>query len=73
MRGVASVLMIIILVLCAMPFIGPEVKIEWTTYLGMPLIILMGAAGATFVTKRFEAIIVGMVICALWPVLIELL
>ena len=50
---------------------GRETQIEWTMYLGMPLIIVFGSAGVSFVTKRLEAIIVGMVIAALWPVLFE--
>ena len=68
---IGSILMFIILVICAIPFIGPEVKIEWTTYLGMPLVILMGSAGVAFISKRFEAIIGGIIIGALWPVLLE--
>jgi len=71
MKAIASILMMIILVICAVPFIGPEVKIEWTTYLGMPLAILAGSAGIAFISKRFEAIIGGLVISVLWPVLIE--
>lgn len=50
---------------------GRETQIEWTMYLGMPLIIVFGSAGVSFVTKRLEAIIGGMVIAALWPVLFE--
>ncbi len=70
---IGSILMLIILVICAVPFIGPEIKIEWTTYLGMPLVILLGATGVTFISKRFEAIIGGMIIAALWPVVIEII
>ena len=70
---IASILALLIIVICAMPFFGPEIKIEWTTYLGMPLVILMGSAGVAFITKRFEAIIGGIVIGALWPFLIELI
>ena len=73
MKWIVGLLMTIILIICAIPFIGPEVKIEWTMYLGLPLVILAGSAGVTFITKRFEAIICGAVIAALWPVLLELM
>ena len=73
MKQVAGFLMLLILIICAIPFIGPEVKIEWTTYLGFPLVILMGSAGVAFISKRFEAIIAGMILGALWPVIIELI
>ncbi len=73
MKAMAGILMMIILIICALPFIGPEVKIEWTTYLGVPLVILIGSAGVAFISKRFEAIIVGMVISVLWPTVIELI
>lgn len=66
-------LMLIIIAICTIPFIGAYVKIEWTTYLGIPLIILMGSAGVAFISRRFEAIIGGMVVSALWLVLIELM
>ena len=50
---------------------GRETQIEWTMYLGMPLIIVFGSVGIAFVTKRLEAIIGGVVIAALWPVVFE--
>lgn len=62
---IGSILMLIILVICALPFLAPEIKIEWATYLGMPLVILLGSAGVAFIARRFEAIIVGMVISIL--------
>jgi len=62
---IAGILMMIILIICALPFIGPELKIEWSTYVGIPLVILIGSTGIAFITKRFEAIIVGMVISAI--------
>jgi hypothetical protein len=52
-------------------FFGTEAQIEWTMYLGLPLVIFAGSAGVTFITSRFEAIICGAVIAALWPVLLE--
>ena len=67
MGKATSILMMVILVLCALPFLSPEVKIEWTTYFGIPLVILLGSAGVTFITRRFEAIIVGMVISIILP------
>ncbi len=69
---IASVLTLLIIGICVIPLFAPETKIEWITYLGMPLIILTGASGAAFISKRFEAIIVGMVISALWPALLEI-
>ena len=70
MKAIAGILMMIILVICAVPFIGPEVKIEWTTYLGIPLVILMGSVGIAFISKRFEAIIGGMVISTILATLL---
>lgn len=52
-------------------FFGPAAQIEWTIYLGLPLVIFAGSVGVAFITRRLEAIILGMVIWALWPVLIE--
>ena len=49
---------------------GQETQIEWTMYLGIPLIIVFGSAGLAIVTKRIEAIVGGIVIAALLPVLI---
>lgn len=72
-QKIAGILMTIILVIGLLPLIGPEVKIEWTTYLGMPLVILLGSTGVAFIGKRFEAIIGGMVIGVLWPVVIEII
>ena len=69
MKLVIGILMTIILIICALPFISPEVKIEWTTYLGIPLVILAGSAGVAFITRRFELIVAGMVLAALWPAL----
>ncbi|MBA7577410.1 hypothetical protein ES708_19262 [subsurface metagenome] len=71
MKAIAGILMMITLVICAVPLIGPESKIELATYLGIPLVILMGSAGIAFISKRFEAIIGGIIISALWPVLLE--
>jgi len=69
MKGkIVSILILLITIICVAPFWGPEVKIQWTTYLGMPLIILMGSVGVAFISKRFEAIIGGVIIGALWPV-----
>ncbi len=50
---------------------GREAQIEWTVYLGFPLVIFFGSAGVAFISKRFEAIIGGIVIAALWPLLVE--
>jgi len=50
---------------------GREAQIEWTIYLGFPLVIVFGAVGITFITKRIEAIIGGIIVAALWPLLWE--
>lgn len=50
---------------------GREAQIEWTVYLGFPLVIFFGSAGLAFIRKRFEVIIGGMMIAALWPFLVE--
>ena len=68
-----KILILIIAVIVSIPFLSPDIKITWTMYLGMPLIILMGSAGAAIVTRKIEAIIAGMIISALWPALIELI
>ena len=67
-----KILIIIGLVLTIIGLIfGAEKEIEWTAYLGIPLVIFFGAAGITFITKRIEAVIAGLVLAALWPVLWE--
>ncbi len=60
----------LVLVVIGLVF-GRETQIEWTMYLGMPLIIVFGSAGVAFFTKRLEAIIGGVMIAALWPVVFE--
>lgn len=69
-----KILIILALIITAIGlFSGPAAQIEWTMYLGLPLVIFGGAIGVTFITKRLEAIVLGMVIAALWPVLVEAL
>lgn len=68
---IVVVIVVVIMLVSMMPFIDIASKIEWTTYLGIPLIIFTGSAGTAFVTKRFEAIIGGVVLSALWPVIYE--
>lgn len=72
MKGIIAVIVCVIMVIGMMPFLDPATKIEWTTYLGMPLIILTGSAGVTFITKRFEAIICGIVLSVLWPAILDI-
>lgn len=72
MKGIIAAIVGVILLIGMMPFLDPATKIEWTTYLGMPLIILTGSAGITFITKRFEAIICGVVLSALWPAILDI-
>lgn len=71
MKAIVAAFVGVIILVGAMPFLGPATKIEWTTYLGMPLVILTGSAGAAFITKRFEAIICGVILGALWPLILD--
>lgn len=71
-RGLVGIIAVVMIAISVMPFIGPEVKFELLTYLAIPLVILAGSAGVAFVTERFEAIIGGMILAALWPVLFEM-
>ncbi len=68
-KTVVAVLIILILLVGITLFIELGTKIEWATYFGMPLVILTGSVGLAFITKKFEAIIGGVVISALWSVL----
>jgi hypothetical protein len=48
---------------------GPEAQIEWAVYFSIPLMIIFGTSvGVAFVTRRFEAIICGVLIGAAWPI-----
>lgn len=69
-KGLVTVLIIMILGISIAPFIELGTKIQWTTYFGIPLVILIGSVGVAFISRRFEAIIGGVVISALWPVLL---
>lgn len=69
MKAIVGIIVIVIILVGMMPFLDTASKIEWTTYLGIPLIIFTGSAGTAFVTERFEAIIGGAVLSALWPVI----
>ena len=72
MGRIVGILVLLILIVGIIPF-APETKVEWTVYLGMPLIIFSGSAGIAFISKRIEAIICGMVLAAFWPVFIEII
>ena len=72
MGRIAGILVMLILLVGIIPF-PPEAKIEWTVYLGMPLVILTGSAGIAFLSKRIEAIIGGIILAALWPVLLKMI
>ena len=60
-----------IIVIGMMSFLDIGTQITWTTYLGIPLVILIGSAGVAFITRRFEAIIAGVILSILLPVLID--
>lgn len=70
MKKIVNVIMAVIVVIGLLPFLDIASKMQWTVYLGMPLIILIGSAGVAFITKRIEAIIGGMIIAALFPVIL---
>ena len=72
MKAIVGIIVIVIMLVSMMPFLDTASKIEWTTYLGIPLIIFTGSAGTAFVTKRFEAIIGGVILSALWPIIYEM-
>lgn len=63
MGKVIGILTLIIILIGV--FFGTEAQIEWTVYFGVFLVIFAGSVGGAFITKRFEAIIGGMVISAL--------
>jgi hypothetical protein len=46
---------------------GYEAEIQWTVYLGFPLVIFFGSVAITFITRRIEAIMVGVILAAIWP------
>jgi len=70
MNKVAGIIMLVILVIGSIPLIGLATQIEWTFYLSIPLILLMGSAGVAFLTKRIEVLIGGVVITALLSALL---
>lgn len=70
MEKITGILMFVIIVIGSISFIGLATQIEWTFYLSIPLICLMGSAGVAFLTKRIEALIGGVVITALLPVVL---
>jgi len=73
MKAIVGIIVVALTLVSMMPFLDIAVKIEWTTYLGIPLIILTGSAGVAFVTNRFEAIIGGVLLSVLWPVVYAIL
>ena len=73
MKAIVGIIVTLIMLVGMMPFLDAASKIEWTTYLGIPLIIFTGSAGTAFVTKRFEVIIGGVILSALWPIIFEML
>jgi uncharacterized MnhB-related membrane protein len=73
MKKIIIIITGIIVLVGSLPFLDIASKITWTTYLGIPLIILTGSAGVALITRRFEAIIGGAVVSALWPVLFEIM
>lgn len=72
MKTVIGIIVTMIVLVGMMPFLDTSLKIEWTTYLGIPLIVFTGSAGTAFVTKRFEIIIGGVILSALWPIMFDM-
>lgn len=72
MKMIVVILVGIMVLVGSLPFLDIASKMTWTTYLGIPLVILTGSAGVAFVTKRFEAIIGGAILIVLLPVMFEI-
>lgn len=72
MKAIIIILVIVITLVSMIPFLDIAAKIEWITYLGILLIMFTGSAGIAFVTRRFEAIIGGVILSALWPIMHEI-
>jgi len=72
MKSVIGIVVTLIILVGMMPFLDAVSKIEWTTYLGIPLVILAGSAGTAFMARRFEIIIGGVILSALWPVIFDM-
>ncbi len=70
---ITGALTIAILIIRFIPFIPLEVKIEWITYLGIPLIILVGGGALAFIRNIFIALIMGAVAFAFFQALIQTL
>jgi len=73
MKRIIAILMLAMVIIGAVPFVEAGTKIVLTTYMGIPLVILTGSVGMAFLSKRFEAIITGIILSALWPVIAQLL
>ena len=71
MKTITTAFIVAITIIGVAPFLGIGDKIEWIFYLGIPLVVLTGSTGVAVLTRRFEAIICGVVISALLPILYE--
>lgn len=70
---IIGMIVAVMLLVGNLPSVNLGTKIEWTAYLGMPLVIIGGSVGVSILTKRLEALMVGAVIGALWPVFYEIM
>ncbi len=70
-KQIVGALTLLMIVIGSIPFLDPGTKIVWTTYLGIPLVILAGSVGVAFISRRFEAIIFGILAAALLPFFLE--
>ena len=70
---IAAILVVAVFLVSVLPFEELSTRVEATTFTGIPLMILAGSTGVAYVTKRLEAIVAGVVLSALWPVLVRML
>jgi hypothetical protein len=68
---VATLLVLGIMTISMLFFIPLAVRMEWMTYLGIPLVILIGPAGVAILTRRFKAMFGGVLLVALFSFLLQ--
>lgn len=70
MKVVLAAIATLIGLICAIPFVGADIKIEAIVWLAIPFVALGGAAG--FITRKIEGVVAGIVMAALFPVLLQM-
>jgi hypothetical protein len=68
---IAGILVLAILLLRFLPFIPPETKVAWITYLGLALMFVTGGAALTVIKNALVAVIIGAVTFAIIQALIQ--